>query len=289
MEENNKNNLEEKVMSQIKTGRIKLRSKYIFLAEKLGLGSAVALSVLLAVLFFNLVLFYLKTSDNLDYLSFGSRGFYAFLESFPFALAAGLIALVLVSAFIIKKSGFLYEKPFGRIAVGLVIFIMVLGIILTYTSLAERIERHAFGPNPTGMIFRPLFNRGLDDRNRGMAGRIVKLDGAMISIQTPRGIEKIDISKLKSLPEQELKEGSFIVAIGEKKSGVFEPENIHVVKNDEMMMIRRGVHRRFGSSTDPMPPMPLPPKGDVFEDCSMAGCPVKDMPSVPCGVDCLPQ
>ncbi|MCX6782007.1 MAG: hypothetical protein NTW66_02745 [Candidatus Magasanikbacteria bacterium] len=285
MIENNKNNLEEKVMSQIKTGRVKLRSKYIFLAEKLGLGSAVALSVLLAVLFFNLVLFYLKASDNIGYLSFGSRGLYAFLESFPFALAAGLVILVLVAAFIIKRSGFLYNKPFGRIAVGLVIFIMALGIILTYTSLAEQLERHAYGPNPSGMFFRPLFNHGLDERGRGTTGRVVELNDNIISIQTPHGIEKIDISKLKTLPEQELKVGSFVMAIGEKKGDIFEPENIRVVNEDEMPMIRRGVHRRFGSFE---PPMPLPP-GIGYEGCAMNDCPMGGSTSAPCEAECFSQ
>ena len=72
-------NIEDKVMSEINSGRVKLRSKYIFLAEKLGIGSAFALSALLGVLFFTLVLYYLRASDNLRYLSFGSRGLFAFL------------------------------------------------------------------------------------------------------------------------------------------------------------------------------------------------------------------
>ena len=44
-------NLEDKVMSEIKSGRVKLRSKYIFLAEKLGVGSVLVFTILLAVLF----------------------------------------------------------------------------------------------------------------------------------------------------------------------------------------------------------------------------------------------
>jgi len=60
-----KNELEKNVMDKIKTGRVKLRSRYVFLAEKLGLGSALALSFMLAALFFSLFLSYLKASDNL--------------------------------------------------------------------------------------------------------------------------------------------------------------------------------------------------------------------------------
>ena len=52
--------LENSIMGKIKTGQVKIRSKYVFIAEKLGLGTAFALSVLLSILLFNLILFYLK-------------------------------------------------------------------------------------------------------------------------------------------------------------------------------------------------------------------------------------
>ena len=91
------NKIEEKVMAEIKSGKVKLRSRYVFLAEKLGIGSAFIFSVFLAVLFFTLVLFYLQASDNLGYLSFGSRGMFAFLETFPYLLVATLIICVFIA------------------------------------------------------------------------------------------------------------------------------------------------------------------------------------------------
>jgi hypothetical protein len=270
MNQTNNSNVEDKVMSQIKSGRIKLRSKYIFLAEKLGLGSAVALTVLLAVLFFNLVLFYLRASDDLKYLSFGSRGLYAFLETFPYALTAVFVILVIVAAVVVKKSNFLYNRPFGGIAIGLVCFIVLAGGVLTFTSLGERIERHAFGPHPTGMIFRPFFDPGAMDRSNGVAGRIIEAKDNYINIQTPRGTVKVDLSKLESFPAQELKVGAFITAIGEKKGDVFESTRIRVLNVEDIPMVGRGVDRRFGpvgSSTRPSDSV-LPP---------------------PCGADCFNQ
>jgi hypothetical protein len=72
------------------------------------------------------------------------------LESFPYALTAVFVVLVIVSAVVIKKSNFLYSRPFGGIAIGLVGFIVLTGGVLTFTSLGERIERQAFGQNTTG-------------------------------------------------------------------------------------------------------------------------------------------
>lgn len=241
-----KNNIEEKVMSQIKTGRVKLRSKYIFLAEKLGLGSALALTIMLAVLFFNLVLFYLKASDDIGYLSFGSRGLFAFLESFPYALVIGLIILVFAAALIVKRGGYLYQRPFGRIAVGLVCFILAVGVVLTFTDIAERIEMRAFGPHPDGMFFRPFLGHGLDERSGGVAGRIIELGENFINIQSPRDVTEVDLSRLESPLPEPLSPGQFVIVVGERQENIFIAKSLRVVGEGEMPMIRRGVHRRFG-------------------------------------------
>ncbi|MFA5128002.1 MAG: hypothetical protein WC457_03300 [Patescibacteria group bacterium] len=254
MENKNKINIEDKVMSEIKSGRIKLRSKYIFLAEKLGLGSAFALSVLLGVLFFTLVLFYLRASDNLRYLSFGSRGLFAFLQSFPYALVLAFIVMIFVAGVIIKKSGAFYHKPFGRIAVGLIGLILIVGVALTFTNIAEHIERRAFdGSNPDGMLFRPLFGAGFSKHDGGLAGKIVDISGKYIEVQTPFEVVKVDLSKLEEIPKGEIKKGVFIVAIGERKDNIFEPVNIQVMEGDDMPMIQRGVDRRFGGSAQGIP------------------------------------
>lgn len=269
-------NVEEKVMSQIKSGKIKLRSKYVFLAEKLGLGSAIALTVLLAVLFFNLVLYYLKASDNLRYLSFGSRGVFAFLQSFPYLLVAGLIVVVFLAAFIVKKSGILYKKPFGRVAVGLVCFILALGAVLTFTGINERIERHAFGPRPTGMFFRPFLSHGIEHRGNGTAGRVAEAGDGFIVIETPRGTEKIDTTKLETPIEIEFVPGSFLVAIGERDKDVFIARSIKVFNKGEMPMIEHGINRHFGEHMPPPPPGMFFPAGSDTMPCGPDNCPMNN-------------
>ena len=138
------NKIENEVMNKISSGKLQLRSKYIFLAEKLGIGSAFTLTILLAVLCFNLALFYLRASDNMAYLSFGSQGFLTFLESFPYLLVVALIILVFCAGWLIKKSDLSYKKPFGYFAVGLICFVVIGGIILTYTTVAGKIGQENF-------------------------------------------------------------------------------------------------------------------------------------------------
>ena len=231
-------------MADINSGKVKLRSKYIFLAEKFGLGSVIILTILLAVLFFNLVLFYLRESDNIGYLSFGSRGLFAFLESFPYLLVVSLILLVLLAGFIMKKSEINYKKPFGYLALALTAFIIVAGTVLTFTNIAQRIEREARSPRAAGRFFKPFFDFGA--RHLGVAGRIVEIAGSNIIIQTPHDIQLVDLSSATKDSPGNLEVGMFIMAVGERTPEIFKAERIRVVDLGEMPMIRRGIHERFG-------------------------------------------
>ncbi len=241
------NRIESKVMANIKSGKVKLRSKYIFLAEKLGLGSAVILSLLLSILLFNLALFYLKASDNLGYLSFGSRGFFAFLESFPYLLVVSLIILVFIAGSLFKKTEIAYQKPFGYLALGLVIFILLAGAALAFTSIAEQIERQAFEARSFGYFFKPFLRQGEEDHHRGLVGRIIEVGEDCIIVQTPQALEKLKVDTVSDLDKNILLEGNFIMAIGQREEGDFEVINLRVIDPREMPMVLRGIHHRFGS------------------------------------------
>ncbi len=243
---NIKDQLENEIMSEIKSGRVKLRSKYIFLAEKFSLSSAFALIVLLAVLVFNLVLFYLKSSDNLAYLSFGNGGVFAFLESFPYLLVASFVVLIFIAGLIIKTSNFAYTKPFGYLALGLVLFVMVGGIILTFTNIAENLEQQTYDSKMGSFIFKPFLTHAFDIRNKGMVGRIVEIGSGFLVVQTPHGSERLIMNSGAILPLQPLSEGTFIMAIGSRDNGDFNISKLQIINPEEMKMIQRGVHRRFG-------------------------------------------
>lgn len=254
MENNKPNSLENKVMSEIKSGRIKLRSRYIFLAEKLGLGSAFILSALLAIVFVNLALFYLKASGNLAYLSFGQRGIFAFLESFPYLLVITVVFLLFLAGYIFKKSGFFYKNPFGVSAILIVALIALVGGFLSFTSIAESIEKNSFGRDPAAnMFFRPIFERGLDERERGISGRVSEIGEGFIMVQTPRNTQKITTDKIPSEKIPPIAVGDLVMAVGEKTDQGFVAEDIRVTNPDEMQMIKRGIDRRFGENP-PKPP-----------------------------------
>ncbi len=255
MNEKENEKLENSVMDKIENGRVKLRSKYLFLAEKLGLGTAFALSVTLAVLFFNLTLFYLKETDNLKYLSFGRFGFLAFLESFPYLLVISFIIFIVLAGCLLTKSDASYKKPFGLLAMGLIIFIMLAGGVLTYTEVARKMEAQAYmGKHPASAFFKFFVGGGTEMRKLGIAGTVFEIGDNYLIIETPQGLR--NIRREEEMPE--IKEGQFIIAIGSREGQDFIAKEIKITEKEEMPMIERGIDRRFkpfsGHGIQSLPP-----------------------------------
>lgn len=238
--ENNQQQLEEKILAEIKSGQLKLRSKYVFLAEKLGLGSAFALSLLLAALFFSLSLFYLKASDNLIYLSFGSRGLFAFLESFPYLLVVVLVIFILLAGFILKKSEVAYRNHFSFLAIALLVFVVLSGIALSLTDINRRIQHGAMGRPVMMSMFRPMGDEGF----RGLAGRVLEIGDGFVAVQTP--CRKINLLS-RGVPDFaiiEIQPGNFIVAVGERRGDQFIAERIRIVDEREIPFMMEKVERK---------------------------------------------
>jgi hypothetical protein len=231
--------LENNIMNKIKTGQVKLKSKYVFLAEKLGLGTAFTLSIVLSALLFNLILFYMKETDNLYYLSFGKNGVLAFLESFPYALVVAFILFIILAGYLITKSDVSYKKPFGYFTVSLIVFVMFLGGILTYTKIAEKIEK---GNHPFNTI---LMKGSLEMRDKGIAGIVFEKGEDYLIVETPHGLRNIDLTKIEEQKILNIEKGNFVLAVGENRNYDFVAQEIQVLDKEKMPIINRGIDKKF--------------------------------------------
>ncbi len=256
MESKQNPNLEDQVMGKIKCGQVKLRSRYIFLAEKLGIGSVLVFTVLLAVLLFSLALFYLQATDNLWYLSFGSRGIYAFLESFPYFLVVCLVLVILLSGWILKKSGVFYQKPFTYSIIGLLCLIFFVGTALAFTGLSEKIENETFSNGDAAIFFRPFIGHGIKQRQKGTAGKIIEVGDGYIQIQTPACQKKVYLNRLVRPLETDLKPGMFVVAVGGHDGPEFVAYDMRILAEEDLPMIKRGIRREFGPNNNRRPLLP---------------------------------
>ncbi len=115
--------IKQELMSQIRKDELKMKSKWLFIAKKLGLKSGLALTILLLMFLINGFFYYIKTNNVLMPLHYGPAFWQKLLHSLPYDLILIIIVLGVVLNFIIKKFDFSYKKPF--------VFIFTAFIILT--------------------------------------------------------------------------------------------------------------------------------------------------------------
>ncbi len=245
--------IESKIMREIESGRVKLRSRYLFVAEKLGLGSAIALTIVLTVFIFSLLLFYLKATDSLIYLSFGRVGVYAFLESFPYALVIAVILLILAGGMLLRKSEVSYKKPFRYFALGMVIFVVATGSALAYTNVADVMEEQAYRHMPS-----PLFKHffGAHDNQWGITGRIIGRGDDYIEVQAPCGLLRLDTGLVDSESMKACLVGRLVIAVGERQEDRFVVYSLQVIEENAVPLTGRHIIRRF-AGTPGLPPVSM--------------------------------
>ncbi len=235
MNQERKVHLEAKVMKKIKDGKINLRSRYIFLAKKLGLGGGLTLSLILAALFLNLAFFSMKTSGSLEFLSFGRIGILAFLESFPYHwILIGLVFFTIASA-ILSRYDLSYKKPFKVILSVLIILIFIAGIVLAISGLNEAMEEKvAQGKIP---LLRSFYRRREIWKN-GLVGTImeIKRDGIVIETSEKKEVF-IELTEDTLLPDGlDCKIGDRIRAVGEWSKENFQAHALRLTDKGKGIM-----------------------------------------------------
>ena len=238
-------NIEEKVLAQIETGQMKPRSKYIFSAQKIGVLSGLTIIIFSAILFCSLLLFYWRASDNLGYLRFGRSGIGAFLESFPYILILSVAGLIISAGYLFYKTEQGYKKSVAVITMSVIILVGLGGTVLALSHVADKIEETAAKEYRPGKFLRPFFRPALDQPKWGVAGRIIQIDDKFLMIETPHGTSTLDIRQI-SLPSSSLMLGQFVVAVGERQGSQFSATQIRIMPGEEIELVRRNVHRRFG-------------------------------------------
>ncbi len=240
MNENNKVDLEARIMKRIKDEGISFRSKYIFLAQKLGLGGGLALSLILAILFLNLAFFTMKVSGSLEFLSFGKIGILAFLESFPYHWILIGVAFFVVASMILSRYDISYRKPFNKLLAALLLLIFVAGTALALSGIDEAIEEKvAQGKIP---ILRPFYGRRGEIGRRGLVGEVVEIRNGNLVVESSEE-EKVFIELTRNTllpPESDLKVGDRIRVVGEWDGKIFRASALMLTHESRGLMRGRG-------------------------------------------------
>ena len=248
--------LEEKVMKKIKEEHITFRSRYVFLAKKLGLSGGLALSLVLTILFLNIVFSSLRASENLEFLTFGKSGLLAFLEFFPYRGIIVAVLLFVGASALLSRFDISYQKPFKVLILLLLLLVIGGGTVMTISKINEQLVGRVSGGRVP--LLRPFFPARRVLGKHGLAGQITQIEDGVLTVRTFRGDEvTVVLTRKTRLPAGlDFQVGDFIRAVGRWKKGTFQVLGIR--------RSRPGKNRVFGIKP-PRPPMREHPRVPIRE------------------------
>lgn len=228
-----KNNFKE-IISKIKSGGIKQRSRWFFALKTAGRALLVLVIGLTVVYFISWIFFSLNQTGARFLPGFGWRGWQAFLGIFPWATAGLIFVLFVVIEAFLRKSGAVYKRPIIYSFGILIIACTLVGVTVNNATPFHR----NFGSSVREAGI-PVFHRMYEVNERGpsLIGKIIEISEEYLKILNPMNEEvMVDISKTRMPMEYELREGDLIVIGGIWKDGEIKSFGIKPVSPDFPMM-----------------------------------------------------
>jgi len=135
------------VMDLISEDKIKIKSRFVFIARSIGFKSGLTLLVVVLVFLVNLFFYFIKSNNLLLSIHYGPSFWQMMLHSLPYDLIIIITILFIIVVFIFKKTGFAFKQSAVIILLFLGIAITLLGLALFTTNLNEQLYNHFTNSN----------------------------------------------------------------------------------------------------------------------------------------------
>jgi hypothetical protein len=148
--------IKNKLLHDIRSGQLAMRPKFHFTLKVLALVAVVLAFLVVSIGILNFILFSIRIAGHDTLLSFGPRGFWAFMLFFPWSLLVLDIALIVLLQWLLRKFRFGYKIPVLYLLAGLVVATTVAGFVIDRgTPLNDRLyEMRGHGlPPPLGGFY----------------------------------------------------------------------------------------------------------------------------------------
>lgn len=214
-----KPDLSKKVMKTIRTQKVKMKPRLWFALSSLLLGIGLAISLVLAVFFVNLVLFKIQTQGPLAFLLLGRLGIKGFLANFPWLPIILAFSGVAGGLFLLKRYDFSYKKSFWGIALLVMAFILTLGFLVDRIGANKKIAEF--------VVLRRAYRQEFSGQD-WVVGEIVAVNQEEILLETPLRKEVRVIRGEDTLvpTDSDLSVGQRIRVVGEWQNGDFKAKGI---------------------------------------------------------------
>ena len=135
--------IKERVLEQIRSRHILMRSKMFFVARTILFVMLIGLIVILSSLFVSYIIFNLSASHHIFLLGFGLRGVSTFATLFPWFFFILDIFCIMIAVRFIRMFRIGYERPLLYFGLSAFAFIILAGVAIGATPLHDRVLEYA--------------------------------------------------------------------------------------------------------------------------------------------------
>ncbi len=148
--------IKDQLLRDIRSGQLAMRPKFYFTLKMLALAAVALAALVVSIAILNFILFSIRIGGHDSLLSFGPRGFWAFIMFFPWSLLMVDIGLIVLLQWLLRKFRFGYQVPVLYLLAGLVVATTAAGFVIDRgTPLNDQLyEMRGHGlPSPLGRFY----------------------------------------------------------------------------------------------------------------------------------------
>ena len=161
---------EQKMLKVIRSGEAKIRPRWRFILQTVGLVVSIFAAVLILLYLASFIIFILRETGVWFAPTFGAPGWYSFFSSLPWILILILILFMVLLALLIKRYPVVYERPSMYLFMGVILIVILGGLLIAATPFHKKLfEASRAGGLPVlGNFYRGYGMHGPDDIHRGV-------------------------------------------------------------------------------------------------------------------------
>jgi len=221
------NNINKEVLEKIKKEEIKMRPKSYFVLRGLLLILGAVFIFLLSFFFVSLIIFILRSNGSLLLPRFGFRGIGMLLTSFPYLLAIIALLFIIILEIFAKHYKFIYQKPLLYSIVGITIIVLLGGFLFIKIPIHDKVLENK--------TINSLYGKG--DLEKSQIGQVIEITETGFILESKIG--KIFTVRIEI---KDIKEGDWVIVIGEKENGVIDAKGVRKIeleKDDRLYKMRK--------------------------------------------------
>lgn len=226
------NNLQEKLLEQIKNGEVSMTPRWYFVMRGILWALATIIVMLVTIYCLSFILFILRENGVFFAPFYGWAGVVVFVTASPWLLLGTVLLFVGVLYVLVSQYAFSYKKPMLYSLLGVVCLVIILAGLIDQVQFHERANYFIKNSPVPGLA--PWYAGAGSNQPKSISrGVIVELStyGFLLDDKKKSGVLEVVITDATKMPPQIIfQPGQSVIVFGPEHDGVVEAFGVRMDK-----------------------------------------------------------